>query len=49
MPVWSTFATRLYTALRLGKSFKKFYGSYQDLTEKYQMSVKETVNDLFPG
>ena len=23
-----------YKVLRLGKSFKKFYGTYQDLTEK---------------
>ena len=28
-------------ALRLEKSFKKFYGRYQDLIEKYQRSVKE--------
>ena len=25
-----------YRALRLEKSFKKFYGRYQDLIEKYQ-------------
>ena len=34
--------------LRLEKSFKKFYGRYQDLTEKYQRSVNVMVNDLFP-
>ena len=28
-----------YIALRLEKSFKKFYGRYQDLIEKYQRSV----------
>ena len=36
-----------YVALWLEKSFKKFYGRYQDLTEKYQRSVKEMVNDSF--
>ena len=29
-----------YRALSLEKSFKKFYGRYQDLIEKYQRSVK---------
>ena len=38
-----------YIALKLEKSFKKFYGRSQDLTEKYQRSVKEMVNDPFPG
>ena len=38
-----------YVALRLEKSFKKFYGRYQDLIKKYQWSVKEMVNDSFPG
>ena len=38
-----------YIALRLEKSFKKFYGRYQDLIEKYQRSVNVMVNDLFPG
>ena len=38
-----------YIALRLEKSFKKFYGRYQDLTEKYQRSVNVMVNDSFPG
>ena len=33
----------------LEKSFKKFYGRYQDLIEKYQRSVKVMVNDSFPG
>ena len=37
------------TALRLEKSFKKFYGRYQDLTERYQRSVNVMVNDSFPG
>ena len=37
-----------YVALRLEKFFKKFYGRYQDLIEKYQKSVKEMVNDSFP-
>ena len=36
-------------ALRLEKSFKKFYGRYQDLIEKYQRSVNVMVNDSFPG
>ena len=30
----------LSQALRLEKSFKKFYGRYQDIIEKYQRSVK---------
>ena len=38
-----------YIALRLKKSFKKFYGRYQDLIEKYQRSVNVMVNDSFPG
>ena len=38
-----------YIALRLEKSFKKFYGRYQDLIEKYQRSVNVIVNDSFPG
>ena len=37
-----------YIALQLEKSFKKFYGRYQNLIEKYQWSVKEMVNDSFP-
>ena len=36
-----------YRALRLEKSFKKFYGRHQDLIEKYQRSVNVMVNDLF--
>ena len=36
-------------ALRLEKSFKKFYCRYQDLIEKYRRSVKVMVNDSFPG
>ena len=38
-----------YIRLRLEKSFKKFYGRYQDLIEKYQRSVNVMVNDSFPG
>ena len=38
-----------YIALRLEKSFKKFYGRYQDLIEKYQRSVNVIVSDSFPG
>ena len=38
-----------YIALRLDKSFKKFYGRYQDLIEKYQRSVNVMVNYSFPG
>ena len=38
-----------YMALRLEKSFKKFYGRYQDRIEKYQRSVNVMVNDSFPG
>ena len=38
-----------YLAFQLENSFKKFYDRYQDLIEKYQKSVKETVNDLLPG
>ena len=36
-------------ALRLEKSFKKFYGRYQDLIEKYQRSVNVMVDDSFQG
>ena len=32
----------------LEKSYKKFYGRYQDLIEKYHRSVKVMVNDSFP-
>ena len=35
--------------LRLEKSFKKFYGRYQDLIEKYRRSVNAMVSDSFPG
>ena len=38
-----------HKALRLEKSFKKFYGRYQDLIEKYQRSVNAMVSDSFPG
>ena len=38
-----------YRALRLEKSFKKLYGRYQDLIEKYQRSVNVMVNNSFPG
>ena len=38
-----------YRTLRLEKSFKNFYGRYQDLIEKYQRSVNVMVNDSFPG
>ena len=35
--------------LSLEKSFRKFYGRYQDLIEKYQRSVNVMVSDSFPG
>ena len=38
-----------YIALRLEKSFNKFYGRYQDLIEKYQRSANIMVNNSFPG
>ena len=38
-----------HIALRLEKSSKKCYGRYQDLTEKYQKSVKVMVNNSFLG
>ena len=38
-----------YKALRLEKSFKKFYGRYQDLIEKYRRSVNSMVSDSFLG
>ena len=38
-----------YKALRLEKSFKKFYGRYQDLIEKYRRLVNAMVSDSFPG
>ena len=31
------------------KSFKKFYGRYQDLIEKYRRLVNAMVSDSFPG
>ena len=43
------FCHKAYIALRLEKSFKKFYGRYRDLIEKYQRSVNVMVNDSFPG
>ena len=42
------FLSQGYMALQLEKSFKEMHGRYQDLIEKYQGSVKEMVNDLFP-
>ena len=42
------FLSQGYIAFRLEKSFKKFYGRYQNIIEKYQRSVKEMVNDSFP-
>ena len=41
--------TQGYIALRTEKSFKKFYGRYQDHIEKYKRSVKKKVSDSFPG
>ena len=41
--------SQFYRALRLEKSFKKFYGRYQDLIEKYQRSVNVMVNDSSSG
>ena len=39
------FVTRLCS---LGlEYFKKFYGRYRDLIEKYQRSVRDLVNDSF--
>ena len=38
-----------YRALRLEKSFKKFYSRYQDLIEKYQGSVNVMMNNSFSG
>ena len=38
-----------YRALRHEKSFKKFYGRYENLIEKYQRSVNVMVNDSLPG
>ena len=38
-----------YIALRLEKSFMKFYGRYQELIGKYQRSVNVMVNNPFPG
>ena len=42
------FLSQGYKALRLEKSFKKFYDRYQDLIEKYQRLVNVMVNDSFP-
>ena len=38
-----------YRLSQLEKSFKKFYGRYQDVVEKFQRLVKEMVKDSFPG
>ena len=38
-----------YKALRLEKSFKKFYGGCRDLIGRYRGSVSAMVGDLFPG
>ena len=46
---WLTDFCHKAIALRLEKLFKKFYGRYQDLIEKYQRSVNVMVNDSFPG
>ena len=46
---WLDFCHKaIYIALRLEESFKKFYGRYQDLIEKYQRSVTQMVTDSFP-
>ena len=37
-----------YEVKRLTNSFKKFYGRYPDLIEKYPRSVKDMVADSFP-
>ena len=37
-----------YIAWRIEKSFKKFNGRYQDISERYQRLVKVMVNDSFP-
>ena len=37
-----------YRALSLERSFRKFYGRYHELIEKYQRSVNVMVNDSFP-
>ena len=38
-----------YIVLKVEKSFKKFYGRYQDLIKKYQRLVKVMVNDSILG
>ena len=38
-----------YQHNRLRNSFKKFYGKYQDLIEKYERSVSDKVGDSFPS
>ena len=43
------YSVKLCIALRLEKSFKKFYGRYQDPIEKYERSVNVMVSDSFPG
>ena len=52
--IFSTFVAAfsyvpIFNDTDIEKSFKKFYGRYQDLIEKYQMSVNVMVNDSFPG
>ena len=37
-----------YKANRLRNSFQKFYGRYPDVVAKYQKSVRDMMNDLFP-
>ena len=36
-------------ALRLGRSFRRFYGRCRDLVGEYQRSVNAMVSDSFPG
>ena len=37
-----------YKFNRQRNSFQKFYGRYPDLVAKYQKSVRDMLNDLFP-
>ena len=46
---WLTDSYQGYEVKRLRNSFKKFYGSYPDLTGKYQRPVKDMAADSFPN
>ena len=47
-PLVNRLLSQNYKVNRLRNSFQKCYGQYPDLVEKYQKSVRDMLNDLFP-